>query len=375
MTEGKYILAGHLIDGSGGAVQKSVCLVVAGGVITAIKKVADVEITEGGNSIDLSHCTIMPPLIDYSLKLSRSAATDERLRQNNKATEYAEIAKIIQQNIHYCHSHGVLGCVDTDDLHGFVSKFRREEAELLSIEIQTSSETLQNGADYLRVINSARIEMSDGKSDFIPLCHGTELSELLKKAGRRKGVVLANGEAAVREAVTAGCGAIEQGYFMGEKNLEIMAENEVLWIPTVLQAKAARERTSGKKKIYFQTALENQVQQLRQAKKLGVKIVLGTGSGSSGIIHGDSMVEEIKHFQKAGFSLVESLQCASGNGAQFFSLKNSGMLTVGQAATFIVSRGMVQQLPRKLSYLEDIYISGEASRAYRKNPVKTVYKR
>ncbi len=375
MTEEKYILVGHLIDGSGGAVQKSVCLVVAGGVITAIKKVEDVEITEGANSIDLSHCTIMPPLIDYSLKLSQSAATDERLRQYNKAAEYAEIAKTIQQNIHYCHSHGVLACVDTDDFHGFVSTFRREEAESLSIEIQTSGETIQSGVDCLRVINSARIEMSAGKSDFAPLYHGTELSELLIKAGKRKGVVLANGEAAVREAVTAGCGAIEQGYFMGERNLEIMAENEVLWIPTVLQAKAARERTSGKHKIYFQNALENQVQQLRQAKKCGVKIVLGTGSGSSGIIHGDSMVEEIRHFQKAGFTLVESLQCASGNGAQFFSLKNSGMLAVGQAATFIVSRGMVQQLPRKLSYLEDIYINGKPSRAYRKNPVKTVYKR
>jgi len=33
---------------------------------------------------------------------------------------------------------------------------------------------------------------------------------------------------------------------------------------------------------------------------------------------------------------------------------------------------MVQQLPRKLSYLEGIYIDGMPSPAYRKNPVKVV---
>ena len=375
MTEKNYILVGRLIDGSGGAVQKSVCLVVAGGVITAIKKVKDIEIREKNRVADLSHCTILPPLIDYSLKLSHSGTTDERLRQNNEDAGYSEIVKTIKQNIHYCHSHGVLGCVDTDDIQSFVAQFRGDEDESAPVEIRTSGETLQNGTDCLRVINSTRIEMVDGKSDFIPLIPANQLGELLKKSGKQNSVVLANGEGAVREAVTAGCGAIEQGYFMGERNLAIMVENEVLWIPTVLQAKAARDRASGESKIYFQTALENQLQQLRQAKKFGVKIALGTGSGSSGIIHGDSMVEEIKHFQKAGFSLVESLQCASVNGAQFFSLKNNGRLEVGQAATFIVSRGMVQQLPRKLSYLEDIYINGEPSRAYRKNPVKTVYKR
>ena len=63
--------------------------------------------------------------------------------------------------------------------------------------------------------------------------------------------------------------------------------------------------------------------------------------------------------------------CASENGAGFFGLEKLGRLAVGRPATFLVARGSVQQLPRKLSYLEGIYVGGKPSTAYRKNPRKT----
>jgi hypothetical protein len=50
-------------------------------------------------------------------------------------------------------------------------------------------------------------------------------------------------------------------------------------------------------------------------------------------------------------------------------MKELGQLTVGRKATFLITRGTVQQLPRKLSYLEAIYVDGIPSIAYRKNPV------
>ena len=77
----------------------------------------------------------------------------------------------------------------------------------------------------------------------------------------------------------------------------------------------------------------------------------------------------MKLFIKAGFSLTETIRCASENGARFFGMENRGQLTVGRRATFLLARGTVQQLPRKLSYLEGIYIDGAPSSAYRKNPV------
>jgi len=82
------------------------------------------------------------------------------------------------------------------------------------------------------------------------------------------------------------------------------------------------------------------------------------------------MVEEVKLFLKAGYSLAETIRCASENGARFFGMAKLGALAVGRHATFLISRGSVKQLPRKLSYLEGIYVDGAPSIKYRKNPVK-----
>jgi adenine deaminase len=84
------------------------------------------------------------------------------------------------------------------------------------------------------------------------------------------------------------------------------------------------------------------------------------------------VVEEIKLFIKAGYSLEESIRCASENGAGFFGMDELGRLAVGRKATFLITKGTVRQLPRKLSFLEGIYVDGKPNIIYCKNPVKTV---
>ena len=204
-------------------------------------------------------------------------------------------------------------------------------------------------------------------------------------------MVVANGVQQVAEALAAGCDAIEQGYGMGEDNLRKMAEQDVLWIPSVLRAKNGLDGASSGGEVacrfsiryvapgkpipgaeaFWQKTLAEQLAQLRLAKKLGVKTAVGTGAGSVGILHGESMAEEMKLFLKAGYRLEETIRCGSENGAEFFGMEKLGRLTVGRKATFLIARGTVQQLARKLSYLEGIYIDGAPSITYRKNPVKT----
>ena len=197
---------------------------------------------------------------------------------------------------------------------------------------------------------------------------------------------MANEHHRVQEALLAGSDAIEQGYGMGEDNLRKMAEMDVLWIPRVLMAKngldgagsggdvccrfSQRYVAPGKAdpgaENFWKKMLAEQLAQLRLARKLGVKTAMGTGAGSVGILHGESMVEEMKLFIKTGYSLEETIRCASENGAGFFGMENLGALTVGRQATFLVARGTVSLLPRKLSYLETIYVDGAPSIAYRK---------
>jgi imidazolonepropionase-like amidohydrolase len=201
-------------------------------------------------------------------------------------------------------------------------------------------------------------------------------------------VVAANGPQQVADALAAGCDAIEQGYGMGEDNLRKMAEKGVLWIPSVVRAKngldgagtggdvccrfSQRYVAPGKPvpgaEAFWKKMLAEQLAQLRLAGTWGVTTAVGTGAGSVGILHGESMVEEMKLFIKAGCPLAETIRRASEIGARFFGMEQLGRLTVGRKATFLIARGTAQQLPRKLSYLEGIYVDGAPSAAYRKNP-------
>ncbi len=368
MTKIRNIWAGHFIDGSGGPIQKSICLVVQDGLIADIVEIDEAAGMAPASIDDFRHCTILPPLVDCSLVLSTSGTTDIRERRAAEQADYDRTGPLISRNIHFCHSHGVLGVVTGDD-KGFVRRYLDDAADEEALCIRTCvvpEKSRKEMADFIRILSSPDILDVATIEDFSPYCSDT--ASLFPGA-----VVVANGERCVALALERGCGVVEQGYFMGRHNLERMAKAGVLWIPSMLKVQTALQEAMSAEKSFLQKALDVQCSQLKIARELGVTTAVGSGAGHSGIIHGESVVGEIKLFLRAGYSLVETLQCASFNGAGFFSMEGLGLLQVGQPATFLITRGMVQQLPRKLLYLEGIYINGAPSALYRKNPVKTVF--
>lgn len=123
-----------------------------------------------------------------------------------------------------------------------------------------------------------------------------------------------------------------------------------------------------------QKNLEHQLGQLRLARELGVTVALGTDAGSPGVLHGESAFEEMKLLARAGYPLPEIVHCATLAGARLMGLDTMGLLAPGRPADFLVARGAPSQLPRKLSYLESVYLGGKPAAFYRKNPVKHVQK-
>ncbi len=395
----RFIVAGNFIDGSGtNDVRKNVFLAVKDGIITAIDSAANLPRGDGVVIDDFSHCTILPALVDCSVSLSRSPSVDRRVRSSTEDAGFAKKATMLTQHIHYCHVHGVQGVAVSDDITDLLERDHEGMAQGSIIDIRTSGRLCRSrhcaadnsaGGDFLKLGYSGNIE--DEQAAQLSFNH-EDLCRILQHRGTKKSVVVANGRQQVEEALEAGCDAIEQGYAMGEDNLRKMAEKNVLWIPSVLRAKNAldgagtggdvccrfslRYVAPGKPdpgaEAFWKKMLAEQLTQLRFARKLGVTTAVGTGAGSVGILHGESMVEEMKLFIKAGYSLEETIRCASENGARFFGMEKLGTLAVGRKATFLITRGTVKQLPRKLSYLEGIYVDGLPSSTYRKNPVKTV---
>ena len=392
----QYIVAGSFIDGSGAEARKNVFLEIADTIIIAIGSVADLPRHDGDAIDDFSHCVILPGLVDCSVSLSRSPSVDRGVRLFAEETGFAEKAAMLERHLRYCHAYGVQGVADSDDIADLVKHYQEGMAQGGIIEIRSpghlcrsrhSATGISAGGDFLKIVYSANID--DGQVSNPWLSH-EDLCRLLQNRGGKKAVVVANGPQQVEEALEAGCDAIEQGYGMGKDNLRKMAERDVLWIPSVVRAKNSLDGASGGGEVacrfstryvapgkpvpgaeaFWKEMLADQLTQLRLARKLGVKTAVGTGAGSVGILHGESMAEEMKLFIKAGYSLEETIRCASETGARFFGMEKLGRLTVGRKATFLIARGTAQQLPRKLSYLEGIYVDGAPSSIYRKNPVK-----
>jgi dihydroorotase-like cyclic amidohydrolase len=76
----RFIVAGSFIDGSGVEARRNVFLAVKDGIITGIGSAADLPRTNDAAIADFSHCTIVPPLVDGSVSLSRSPSVDRAVR-------------------------------------------------------------------------------------------------------------------------------------------------------------------------------------------------------------------------------------------------------------------------------------------------------
>ena len=405
MSATKYILAGWLIDGSGGPIREKVLLKIVDGKFAAIKEYKKGSLQGAFDLTDLSHCTIMPPLVDSHVHLFMSGTIDKRTREWQLLAGYDELRPILGQHLHYLFSHGVLAVRDGGDRGGFALRYKSEKEMHKEIvlkvagrawhqkgrygsligrypeddEILAEAYGKENDAiDQVKLVNSGLNSLKIFARQTAPQFTREDISEVVaaaKKQGR-KVMVHANGKDPVRIAVEGGCHSIEHGFFMGRENLELMAAKGTFWVPTLFTMKAYGANIgfaqTGADRQVIEKNLNHQVEQLALARELGVNVALGTDAGSLGVLHGESMVEEMKLFKKAGYSLAEVVQCATSNGARLLGIDDFGLIEVGKTATFLVSRGAPAQLPRKLSYLEAIYVHGAPSKLYCKNPIKHI---
>jgi imidazolonepropionase-like amidohydrolase len=382
MDKVKKIIAGWIIDGTGGPVYEKALLNIDNGKIKSITNTEQKDYYDH-DALNLSEYTILPPLVDAHVHLAMSGTINKKNREHQLNAVYDEIKHNISNHIYSCFSHGIMAVRDGGDHYGHSLKFKKSNSNFLKnpmiIHVAgkgwyregrygslvgqpvAKNESLADlilkekydDIQHIKIINSGLNSLSDYGKETPPQFNLIEMKEAVNAAKSLglKVMVHANGNIPVKISVEAGCDSIEHGYFMGMKNLELMAKNNVSWIPTTTPMKAFLEQigTSSNDGKIAELNLKHQIKQMEFAREIGVNVVAGTDSGGFGVNHGVSLIEELKIFSKAGYKINETIKCATTNAYRLLGIDLFNSLSIGNRLNFIATKGSPAELPYSLN--------------------------
>lgn len=386
-----HVAAGWLVDGTGGPVRTNVLLCIRR------DRLISIEPLQAGAPpveplLDYRACTLLPGLVDAHVHLFMSGTDDPGIRERQLESPYEEREPVIERHLRDHLSRGILALRDGGDRAAHALKYRMTRLPRSGLPLHVRSagrawhaagrygrlvgrspesgtslgEAVSSQAapvDHVKIVNSGLNSLIHFGKETRPQFGAEELRAAVA-ACRRRGLpvmIHANGREAVRQAVEAGCDSIEHGFFMGPDNLRRMADRGTYWVPTACTMSAyARTLPKGaRESLGAEKNLDHQLHQIREARRAGVSIALGTDSGSPGVHHGRAVAEELGLFLQAGMKIEEATRCATWNGARLLGLEDcAGRLVPGMPASFIAARGEPHRLPESLDPPISVYIQG-----------------
>ncbi len=386
------LLAGWLLDGSGEPARKRVMIGVRNG---AVNRIAPFENgAQPRDVLDFSSDTVLPCLVDSHVHLFMSGNADPETRARQLEAGLSELLPKIEARVQRHMGMGIMAVRDGGDSRGHALRFRQTMAQeqFPGFVVRAAgkawrgsgrygkligrppapgkslSESIEAAAaaekpDHVKIVNSGLNSLLRFGKTTPPQFFREELNAAVRaaEAWGVKVMVHANGEAAVRDAVEAGCHSIEHGFFMGPDNLLRMADRRTVWVPTAVTMEAyakALPADSPEARGALKN-LDHQLEQLQKAKEAGVVVAVGSDAGSPGVHHGSSCLEEIRLLMTAGYSCAEAVRCATVHGARLLGVGYAGRrLAPGRPASFLVCPGGPEQLPDSLHRLKAVYVQG-----------------
>lgn len=387
-----HVWAGWLIDGTGGPARRDVLIEVERGRVASLRRMRlEDQLALEGRLLDCSDCTILPGLIDSHVHLTLSGTGDEAIRQKQLSYTVDQAIPVIRSHLALSLACGVVAVRDAGDAASHTLNYAknpgrhdipvrikaagkawrsrgrygrligRPPAEGMSLAQSIASDP--SPLDHVKIVNSGINSLKEFGKETRPQFTIAELNEAVQAARRRglKTMVHANGRVPVRDAVDAGAVSIEHGFFMGESNLERMADLQVFWVPTAITMKAFARELPGEtleSDIAWRT-LEHQMEQIAHARRLGVPVVVGTDSGSLGVHHGLAVAGEMEILVEAGYTVEEAVCCATSDPSRLLGLRSElGQIKKGMEGTFVVVAGPPETLFRNMAQPEKVFVQG-----------------
>lgn len=368
--------AGHLFDGSDKLAADQVIL-IRGDRIVKVGPAKNVQVPAGAESIDLTHATVLPGLIDaHTHVFGNGPDFDNQILRDSyqyrTLTALANAQKDLMVGFTTLRDLKTLGAMYSDvDLRnainrgivtgprmqvatrgiqttgGFVMRGYSPEVPLPSaLQVVDSPwagreavrDQVAHDADLIKVYSAYDFHFSsDGKLVSPPTFTAEEINAIVDEAHKkgRKVSCHAFGGEGLRNCLNAGVESIEHGVELEDGDVKLMAQKGIYLVPTLYHYQLDRERDM--EKYAGHSVAEVSEPSFRRALAAGVKVAFGSGVGP--FPHG-TQTKEFEYMVKFGMTPPQVIRAATSEAAQLMGWQDRiGSVEAGKFADLVAVAG------------------------------------
>ena len=212
---------------------------------------------------------------------------------------------------------------------------------------KTTREILRAGADWIKLATTGGVLSASDTPTSSQLTVEEIATAVYEAAAQEKRCMAhAQGSQGIKNALLAGVASIEHGVYLNNELIDLMLEQDVYLVPTLVAPVAVVEFAKDHPDILppmmatkAAGVIEAHQQSFRRAVEAGVKVAMGTDSGVGK--HGENG-RELALMAKNGMTPMQAIVASTANAAQLLHLdKDLGTLEVGKLADVVVVDGDV----------------------------------
>lgn len=222
-----------------------------------------------------------------------------------------------------------------------------EEADGADEVRKAARKQFAHGAQFIKVLATGAVLSSEYESPLAVQYQVAEIGAAVQVAKDNLSYVAAHAHSpdGIRNAVECGCRSIEHTVYGNRDVYELMAERGTYLVPTLCTTSSMfsdplfAERVAQHLKTRMREIHNGHVGNIRLARELGVRIVMGSDAGTPGNHFGDNLQELEVMVKEAGFSAIQAIRSATVDAASMMGLDSRlGTLSVGKFADIVVTK-------------------------------------
>lgn len=367
------IKSANLWNGTGTPVQENMGIVMENGKFTRIAPCPEVIPNEGDTVIDVAGKFVMPGMIDCHVHVCSSGEPNEAVTMRDATDGYKVLigAQMIRQDLEAGFT--TVRNMGTEHYLDMDLKKAWSEGRITGSRIITSGpfitmtgghgwtmglesdgedecrkhtrQVLRQGVEVVKIMATGGV-MTPGVEPGSPQLTEPEIRAAVEEAHKagRKTATHAQGTEGIKNAVRAGIDSIEHGIFLDDELLEMMKSRGTALVPTLVAPWHINDGgvAAGIPVYAVEKSMRiapSHVKSFRMAVEAGLKIALGTDSGTPLNFHGCNAFE-LQLMIENGMSNEQALLAATKVASEVVDRANLiGSIEVGKLADLLIVDG------------------------------------